>query len=176
MVIIQVCDTRFVIAYLVKYAAGEDERFMVRLRQVQEDACDVALVDEKIRKKSKHKEEGHGYKIAETEMTTHLLQLATISATWEPIHVSTAPPEERYVTLKPEKSVPTEVRGPAFGVRLLFPGEEGHYRCGADQRGQPLCPLREPTAGQREEYIRCQFARTNPDKVLSRGKATKQGC
>ena len=66
------CDTRFVIAYLVKYAAGEDERFVVTLAKKSTVSCTVTEVDEKRRKSGKKASKADGQTISLPEMVhTH---------------------------------------------------------------------------------------------------------
>lgn len=159
----KVCDTRFCVAYLVKYAAGEDERFLARLRQKTPSSASVTLEDEQIRKRSKKSARGHGYTISTTEMATHVTGLSIVASTVSPVHVNTSPPEERYVTLKPSTS--SAEPGPVYGPQRMLPGEQDGTRCGFDPNGRPTCPQREPSSGQRRAYMYAQLARTTPDKV-----------
>lgn len=111
----QTPDNRFIICYLTKYACGAEEGFAARLRQKTPQTCDVLLHDEKRRKRHSRPARAHGETITTPEMTAHCLQLPSITATFRAVHVNTAPPEDRYVTMKAKVRVPEAERGATFG-------------------------------------------------------------
>lgn len=163
----QVVDTRFVIAYLVKYAAGEEERLVVQVKQTTPDSATVRLTDENLRKRRKPNEPGDGHCISSPEMTMHSLGCATVSSTFDTVHVSTAPPEYRYHTLKGKHAPPLSERGPLFGITDELPEGQAVFRCGPDPEdpSRPRAPRREPSADQICAHRRQGASRFHPDSV-----------
>jgi len=161
---VQVADNRFTHAYLMKYAAGEEERVLVRTKphhSAEETAVEVGQLqgikntpkaDARITKRERAPPIGR--KITETEILCATQNLPLFHLSMEPVWASTGPPEERYVTRK------RCAKPSADTSDMVEEIIEAHNNARAS-----LPPERQFTTAQCFAFERYYTAEFNPDKV-----------
>lgn len=167
---------RWVLAYLVKYVAGAEERRLARFKQSGQDSMRVETLDLRERKRSrthgtKHGK-FHGTMISMCEIIFHCLELQTIECDWFAVNVNMGAPEQRFVTLRPQWPI-RRTETPLFqsreamldsvcaGFENLLPS-----RCGRVRHGGHRYPLREPTIQQWRTYVEWRTSRFSCDRVM----------
>jgi len=104
-----VCDEHFTVSYLLKYTAGAEERSLANITRCKEfeflllyiffrKSCEVTIRDEFLRKRKRKRPQDRydGYLISSAEMIFHLLMLDVVVSSIDFVHLSLAPPENRY--------------------------------------------------------------------------------
>lgn len=170
-----VYGSRWVLAYLVKYVAGAEERSLIRLTQASPNTAKAEDVDEHKRKRQEGRSDMGRKKFQTTlislcEMIFHCLGHARVHSTWDLDHVNVGLPEQRFVVLRrgwKADNRTTPIFGPMAGTGIVDPSGAviDATRLGVDSVGDPLYPKREPSPTQWDSYNAWHDSRYGADKV-----------